>query len=201
MDILINRLQALRAKKGSIDASDLDALLAEVVAALSTVSEHKEMVNEIRTMAEKIRQTKVDMSSIVSEKTGREHIHGANLELDEVIKATEEASNRIMDAAEKIQGLAGQNTAITAQVTELFEACSFQDITGQRIRKVVGLLADIEKGIQHLMEVSQLSIEKNPAAKKQPLTAAEKEKELLRGPQLSKDKPLQDDIDKLFANS
>ena len=161
--------------------------------------DRQEMVNKIRAMAEKIRQTKADMSSIASEKAGHEHIQGANLELDEVIKATEEASNRIMDAAEKIQTLAAGNAAITAQVTELFEACSFQDITGQRIRKVVGLLADIEKGIRHLMDVSQITVENKPA--KQPLTAAEKEKELLRGPQLSKDKPSQDDIDKLFANS
>lgn len=198
MDKLISRLKILRTKKDAvIDAADLDAVLA----ALSSVGEHREMVGGIKTMAEKIRQTKVDMSSIAAEKTGREHIQGANMELDEVIRATEEASNRIMDAAEKIQSLAVGNPAIAAQVTELFEACSFQDITGQRIRKVLGLLADIEKGIQHLLEVGNISVEQNPAAKKQPQTVAEKEKELLRGPQLSKDKPSQDDIDKLFANS
>ena len=201
MDMLIERLKALRAKKGTIDASDLDALLAEVVAALSSVSEHTEMVGEIKAMAEKIRQAKADMSAVVSEKAGQEHIKGANLELDEVIKGTEEASNRIMDAAEKIQALAAGNVEIAAQVTELFEACSFQDITGQRIRKVLGLLADVEKGIQHLMVMAHISPEETSAAKKQPQTLAEKEKELLRGPQLSKDKPSQDDIDKLFASS
>ena len=200
MDSLIDRLKTLRAQKGTaIDSSDLDALLVQVVAALGSVSEHQEIISEIKTIAEKIRQTKADMSAVVSEKTGQEHIKGANLELDEVIKATEEASNKIMDAAEKIQSLSAGNAAISAQVTEIFEACSFQDITGQRIRKVLGLLTDIEKSIQHVMTIANVP-EGAPAPKK-PLTQAEKEKELLRGPQLSKDKPSQDDIDKLFANS
>ena len=186
MEPLLDRLKVLRAKKEAvISPADLDAVIATVGS-----------INDFKAMAEKIRQTRADMSSIVSAKAGREHIEGANLELDEVIKATEEASNRIMDAAEKIQSLAAGNSAIAAQVTELFEACSFQDITGQRIRKVLGLLADIEKGIQHLVTTT----DDNMGTKK-PKMAAEKEKELLRGPQLSKDKPSQDDIDKLFANS
>jgi len=201
MDSLIQRLKKLRTKKGSsIDASDLDAMLVEVVAALGSLSEHQEMVSEIQAIAKKIRDAKTDMSAMISEKAGSENIKGANLELDEVIKGTEEASNRIMDAAEKIQALSAGNAEIAAQVTDIFEACSFQDITGQRVRKVLSLLADIEKGVEHLMVIA--NVPANIATlKKLPQTQAEKEKELLRGPQLEKDKPSQDDIDKLFANS
>ena len=61
------------------------------------------------------------------------------------------------------------------------------------------MLADIEKGIEHLMVLG--NVPAVAAVKKQPQTQAEKEKEMLRGPQLDKDKPSQDDIDKLFANS
>lgn len=175
---------------------------------MSGKDNQQEIRKGIENIADKIRQTKQDMHDLEAEQAGKEHIEGAHLELDEVIKATEEASNRIMDAAEKIQALASGNAEIAAQVTDIFEACSFQDITGQRIRKVVGLLSDIEKSIEHLMEVAGVGVATGAtsAAKKadgkgRAKTVAEQEKELLRGPQLGKDMPSQDDIDKLFSSS
>lgn len=203
MDSLIERLKKMRSKKGaSIDATDLDALLVEVVAALGSVAGQKEMMSEIEAIAQKIRQAKQDITSISAEDAGQGHIKGANLELDEVIKATEDASNRIMDAAEKIQSLCAGNAEISEQVGQIFEACSFQDITGQRIRKVLGLLSDIEKSISYLMGVAQLHVKDAGAVSKMPArqkTQAEAEKDLLNGPQLGKNTPSQDDIDKMFA--
>lgn len=203
MESLIERLKKLRSKKGaSIDATDLDALLVEVVAALGGVAGQKEMVSEIEAIAAKIRQAKQDINAISVEDAGKDHIQGANLELDEVIKATEEASNRIMDAAEKIQSLCNGNPEISEQVGQIFEACSFQDITGQRIRKVLGLLADIEKSIAHLMNIAQLHVKDAGSVSKLPQrqkTQEELEKDLLNGPQLGKNTPSQDDIDKMFA--
>ncbi len=203
MDSLIERLKTLRAKKGaSMDATDLDALLVEVVAALGGAAGQKEMVQEIEAIAEKIRQAKEDIRSISAEDSGQGHIQGANLELDEVIKATEDASNRIMDAAEKIQSLSNGNAEIAAEVGSIFEACSFQDITGQRIRKVLGLLGDVEKSIAHLMDIAKLHVKDAGSVSQMPTrpkTQAEAEKDLLNGPQLGKNTPSQDDIDKMFA--
>jgi chemotaxis protein CheZ len=203
MESLIERLKKMRSKKGtSIDASDLDALLVEVVAALGSVSDQREMISEIEAIADKIRQAKADIYAISAEDTGQGQIKGANLELDEVIKATEDASNRIMDAAEKIQALCGGNAEISEQIGQIFEACSFQDITGQRICKVLGLLADVEKSIAHLMGIAKLHVKDVGSVTKMPInpkTQADEEKDLLNGPQLGKNTPSQDDIDKMFA--
>ena len=35
----------------------------------------------------------------------------------------------------------------------IFEACNFQDITGQRISKVVGAMKFVEERVHHMMEI------------------------------------------------
>lgn len=68
----------------------------------------------------------------------------SGLELEAVVQATESAANLIMEAAEAIGDLLrnGKNdpaaiSAMTERVNAIFEACSFQDVTGQRIRRAI----------------------------------------------------------------
>jgi len=72
------------------------------------------------------------------------HIPTATDELDAVVESTAEATGTIMDSCDVIMdkasavGEAGE--AINNEVTKIYEACSFQDITGQRTTKVVTTL-------------------------------------------------------------
>lgn len=77
----------------------------------------------------------------------------AGVELDAVIEITERAANRILDAAERIsvrmegdEKLATSEIAgdITEDIQEILLACSFQDITGQRIRNTLSNLKQVE---------------------------------------------------------
>jgi chemotaxis protein CheZ len=77
----------------------------------------------------------------------------SGIELEAVVQATEAAANTIMEAAEAIQDWLASNrkdeaslTLVTDKVNAIFEACSFQDVTGQRIRRA----------IQHLQQVGQI---------------------------------------------
>jgi chemotaxis protein CheZ len=81
------------------------------------------------------------------------------LELEAVVQATEAAANRIMEAAEAIASwLHGgardpeSTAAMGEKVNAIFEACSFQDVTGQRIRKA----------IQHLQQVEEMLTDMAP---------------------------------------
>ena len=75
-------------------------------------------------------------------------------ELDSIVKATEEATTEILSAAETVQEIAwtlrenGENQtlcdALDAQATAVYTACSFQDLTAQRISKVIQLLHYLE---------------------------------------------------------
>jgi chemotaxis protein CheZ len=75
----------------------------------------------------------------------------SGLELEAVVQATEEAANRIMEAAEAIGDWlrGGHNdadglAAVNEKVNAIFEACSFQDVTGQRIRRAIQHLQQVE---------------------------------------------------------
>lgn len=75
----------------------------------------------------------------------------SGLELEAVVQATESAANRIMEAAEAISDRLreGKNDpavmeAVNEEVNAIFEACSFQDVTGQRIRRAIQHLRQVE---------------------------------------------------------
>ena len=80
----------------------------------------------------------------------------SGLELEAVVQATEAAANRIMEAAEAISDWvrdggtdpASINPAaidmVNEKVNAIFEACSFQDVTGQRIRRAIQHLQQVE---------------------------------------------------------
>jgi chemotaxis protein CheZ len=77
--------------------------------------------------------------------------HNSGLELEAVVQATEAAANRIMEAAEAIGDWLrdGRNDSAAMQVVNekvnaIFEACSFQDLTSQRIRRAIQSLQQVE---------------------------------------------------------
>tara|TARA_B100001989_G_scaffold252549_1_gene235020 strand:- start:6041 stop:6646 length:606 start_codon:yes stop_codon:yes gene_type:complete len=128
------------------------------------------------------------------------HIPGATDELDAVVVATAEASGSIMDACDAIQEKAaesGENgDAIIAEVMKIYEACSFQDITGQRITNVIKTLKQIEDKVDNL--VATMS-ERMPNMEDDDEEHGDGEDHLLNGPQLPDNAISQDEIDKLLA--
>ncbi|PHQ68841.1 MAG: chemotaxis protein CheZ [Sneathiella sp.] len=76
----------------------------------------------------------------------------AGKELDAIVEATENATNQIMAATETIMAAkVTEPDVVNDACMEIFEACSFQDITGQRIGKVVSTLEYIEEYLTKLM--------------------------------------------------
>ncbi|MBU8543335.1 MULTISPECIES: protein phosphatase CheZ [Roseomonadaceae] len=82
----------------------------------------------------------------------------SGLELEAVVQATEAAANTIMEAAEAIQdwvATGGKDldavAAIAERVNSIFEACSFQDVTGQRIRRAIQHLQQVETMLETMI--------------------------------------------------
>lgn len=72
-------------------------------------------------------------------------------ELEAVVQTTEAAANRIMEAAEAIGDWLSEihddpvlRARITEKVNTIFEACSFQDLTSQRIRRAIDHLHHVD---------------------------------------------------------
>ncbi|GLS02854.1 hypothetical protein GCM10007859_29010 [Brevundimonas denitrificans] len=87
-------------------------------------------------------------------------------QLDAVVGDTEGATNAILEAVEiiedKNESLELNATdpdqleiteAISTAVMKIYEACNFQDITGQRISKVVGTLKFVEDRISTMIDI------------------------------------------------
>lgn len=130
-------------------------------------------------------------------------------ELRAVVSGTELATDTILAASERIDGIvqpllddADARTQSNAQeiadcVIEIFQACNFQDIAGQRISKVVESLNFIEERIATMVDVWRTldlsppkPLEENPPS----------DRDLLHGPSLATDANVvsQDDVDALF---
>lgn len=82
----------------------------------------------------------------------------SGVELEAVVQATEAAANTIMEAAEAIQDWIDRGATdpasvriLSDKVNSIFEACSFQDVTGQRIRRAIQHLQQVEEMLQGMM--------------------------------------------------
>lgn len=158
---------------------------------------------ELRSLQKIIEEARSDIGATRPADIKDKHIPTATDELDAVVESTAEATGAIMDSCEAIEekasGLGDDGAAIAAEVTKIYEACSFQDITGQRITKVVSTLKTIEEKVGHLMDVLSESV---PGLAEAANDGGEEEEggdSLLNGPQLPNQGISQDDIDALLA--
>ena len=161
---------------------------------------------ELTELQKIIEETRSAMGSARPSDIKDKHIPTATDELDAVVESTAEATGTIMDACEAIQekaAVAGGDveTAIMGETMKIFEACSFQDITGQRITKVVSTLKEIETKVGKLMEVMGGKIpasDEDTSAEAKGSDGVITDEDLLNGPQLPGNGVSQADIDKLL---
>ncbi|MBC8269770.1 MAG: protein phosphatase CheZ [Rhodospirillaceae bacterium] len=164
---------------------------------------------ELEALAKYIQDAKKEIATLSPDEVKEDFLPSASGELDAIIQATADATNLIMDSTEQIEEVmeklddehAGQLMAAT---TRIYEACGFQDITGQRVTKVVNTLQDIERKVDRLVAVfagKSTGAVKN--LKKKPASKSKKEitdEDLLNGPQASDQAKSQAEIDALLAS-
>jgi len=107
---------------------------------------------ELEDLADFIQATKAEIMMLAPEDIQDEHLPLATVELDAIVRATEDATHSIMEATERLETLADGADGETPELvinatTQIYEACGFQDITGQRIGKVIGALKEIESKV------------------------------------------------------
>lgn len=207
-DALLKSLMAVREEKGELSIEDMGAILEDMAGTLqpNAAASDRFLQQEIEKMAKYLSDAKHQILSIAPGDENNQHINEASLHLDAVIKTTEEASNSIMDAADEIQKLIAGNggdteTKIVAETTKIYEACNFQDLTGQRLRKVINTLDYLDEKIGTLAGLFSASPEKRDQMRKEMAKKDTRpDAHLMNGPQLPDQAASQDDIDALFAN-
>lgn len=156
----------------------------------------------IATLARIMEEARRDLAALQANDMRLRDLPGATDELSAVVAATEDATHSILDAVEGIETIAGelaaaQGDAIRNNVTRIYEACNFQDITGQRIAKVVGVLKDVDKTVLGLMEAFGIVLDAKAAPSAAPAKTGEAA--LLNGPQMAGVAHDQAAIDALFG--
>lgn len=165
---------------------------------------------EIAQMVKSIARAKAEIAAIKHPAAQDDRLVAASNELDAIVTATEVATTEILTAAEAIEleavsiaGLAHEDqdivTAterIVSQVVKIMEASNFQDITGQRITKVVQTVRYIEERIVTMIDIWGVDAFNDLPLQTEAPSGGEQD--LLNGPQLENQGISQADIDALF---
>ncbi|OYD85897.1 protein phosphatase CheZ [Azospirillum brasilense] len=171
-------------------------------------SKHVEVLRrELMEMAASIEQARREVAALRPPDAGGDKITSATNELDAIVISTERASFEILNAAERLMDLSGKLKAegadpglcseIEGEVTNIFTACSFQDLTGQRTSKVVNALRYIEQRVNAMINI--WGVEKLAGIQiSHENTDTRPDAHLLNGPQLDGLGVSQADVDSMF---
>ncbi|MCJ2053469.1 protein phosphatase CheZ [Methylobacterium sp. J-070] len=163
--------------------------------------EPQAVISELIEIADYIAHLREEIGALRANEMSRDNIPMAHEELGSVVAATAGATNTIMEAAEAMLSLPdgpGYRDAVEERINTIFEACAFQDITGQRIGKVVESLRLFEQRLARFVG----AVKARDAASMDPAERARRaraEDLMLNGPQAVSATPSQDDIDALFG--
>jgi chemotaxis protein CheZ len=210
---IAQQLQGLKIAEGSIKPEDVVSIVESVIDSidgdLSAVG--LKVYADIDALANYINTARAEIADLRPDDINSEHLPAATDELTAIVGSTEQATHTILEAVEGIEALTEQMTPevatqVSAAVTSIFEACGFQDITGQRITKVVTTLQQVEAKVDALLQAFGDDIKRDgaPRAQEKKKTApsgapARPDEDLLNGPQLPENASSQDDIDALFG--
>lgn len=203
---IISEIKALRKQLGSeeefVEESPVEEGSMDIV-------EFVNLRQELQQLSEVIMETKREIASLQSSASGQK-LTALSDQLDAVVIDTETATNSILEAVETIEAKneslnVNASTpeeveiveGINGAIMKIYEACNFQDITGQRISKVVGTLAFVEERVGAMIgilggegELDQVDIVEQPMQLDDDIE--------LDGPRLEGHEISQDEIDSLF---
>nr|WP_319513495.1 protein phosphatase CheZ [uncultured Cohaesibacter sp.] len=198
--------------------ADTDTLLTAIDKLEKTVVRERapsSLMHQVRMdltdMANAIERTKTEIAQIKHEDNqGSERFERATVELDAIVSQTENATGDILGAAEKIQEFAwtlremGADSdkcdELDVEATNIYMACSFQDLTGQRIRKIVDAMRYVESRINSMIDIwgfesEGVEVDQHDHRRHDQRPDAH----LLNGPALEGEGVGQDDVDDLFS--
>ena len=221
---IMAELRAIRAQMAAPARSGAPETTEALIA--REVAESQALLETYRAQIEQCEKLKVELDLIhdAITRTKREIavLHGksfngdemakVNGELGAVVGGTEQATQQILEATEAIDQAAtalSKKTSpeqqqllseeIQERVVSIFEACNFQDLTGQRISKVMSTMKFIEQHINEMMNIWG-GVDAIKAHAPPIVDTREGDAKLLNGPKLDGDvgHASQDDIDAMF---
>lgn len=191
-----------------VDTQILLDAIGKLESAVTGSGQHKgedRIRSELIEMSEAISRTRREIAAIKPPQA-ESQLMTATEELGSIVEATEKATSDVLEAAEEIQETAWQLREkgvdeaacdrLDQRATDIYTACSFQDITGQRTGKVVEVLRFLEKRVHAMVEiwgVESLEIRDDAETDEPPRD------KLLNGPRRDHEGLQQNDIDTVMG--
>src|SRR6476661_8291425 len=222
---IMSELRAMRTlmagarRSAAPEAVDVSAVTREVAQAHALLETYRAQIEqceklkvELDLIHDAISRTKTEIAVLHGNSFNGEEMAKVNGELGAVVGGTEHATQQILEAAEAIDQAASALSKVTSpdqqkllseeiqeRVVSIFEACNFQDLTGQRISKVMNTMKFIEQHIHEMMNIwggiDAIKAHATPIA-----DTRDGDARLLNGPKMEGDvgHASQDDIDAMF---
>ena len=131
------------------------------------ISEVLILKGELEVVQSAINDTRREIASLRIGQPAQVGIQQLSGELGAVVQQTEFAANTIMTAAERIETemsaivthidsrtrAEAHVSVVMLEVSKLYEACNFQDLTGQRLSRVMDTFTFVERQIDKMMSI------------------------------------------------
>jgi len=196
-------LRELIGPRTEVDRDALERAKAQVVQAQA-------YKHELALIYAAVQRTRAETTGLGAEAQSGERTARASRELAAIVDGTEQATQSILQAAEEIDQAAHALSAsvkgshekglahdVQDRVVQIFEACNFQDLTGQRVSHVLEALKFVEEHVARLLAIWNDIEQFKPVVLDAP---ADGDRRFLNGPKLANDSghSTQDDIDGMF---
>lgn len=154
-------------------------------------------------IADYIARTRTEISKLRPNDIKEQRIPTAGAELEAVVTDTERATETIMQEAETLLGekpddIAAYKAQVDEAMMRIIEACSFQDLSGQRVSKVVESLRHVEKRVSRF--AATMGVHDAEADEDEVAESERKKKLHLNGPAIGGPEVAQDAVDELIAS-
>jgi chemotaxis protein CheZ len=194
-------------RTGSISFADVISLAEIAAQSLRTffVTMDSTVYKELQEIAGYIESMKGEIGGLQANELKESRIPAAGQELTAIVKGTETATNTIMECAETLMAADASDPVaykalVDAKMMVIFEACSFQDITGQRVAKVVDTLQHIESRVSRFANAVRTEDQEGYLDESEQARAERRDRLMLHGPQLDGKGIDQSDVDSMFQS-
>ncbi len=189
---------------GDVDQGIFSGIAAKVAAEIVKELGNKDsqFLKELKTIVQSIDSAKDEIAAIRPKELAEKDLPDAANSLDIIIQTSEEACSNILGCAEELMEVAEYvpaklNERLMEISTKLFESSNFDDLNGQRVRKVIKTLHSIEERLKGLLSAYGETYEKvAPKAKDAKKTGDEA---LMNGPQDNGGAASQEEIDAILG--
>ncbi len=210
-EALLEEIKSLRAEVAQIRSAS-----APVIDSGLDEDSLQDVRIEVAQMVRSIGRAKAEIAAIKHPMSAEDQMEQASMQLDTIVQTTERATEDIMSASDQIEATVKKIHALTLEDTDvqlhldevsnqliaIIEACSFQDLTGQRITQVIKTLRFIEQRILAMIDIWGLEAFQDLPVPGEDGEVDEdgisEEEDLLNGPALGGAGLSQADIDALF---